>query len=294
MLSVMETCILELGTHAFRAVGAELDRSGALLTTELARERVPLDASIDETGDISRPAGAHALAALGRLLSAVAARGDGAEVHAIAPDAFALAGNGAAFASAIEKRHRLPVSVLTPRQTMRLATLGARADLRFLGGQAVVVHAGDVALDLGSGTRATLDLDAMLPLGVPRLHRVFGGSREGLPAEESGSLFSVGAAWGFLDAGNRLGRLALHALASEILNATLGDLEAVGLAPDLAAHVGTTAVIADAVSDLLGQREMLLSAAGPLDGAAIEILGRPLRAAAGAEIRRRHRTDAPS
>ncbi len=168
-----------------------------------------------------------------------------------------------------------------------------------------VVHVGDPALDFAVGASAIPDFTVSLDLGVARLHRAVGATERGLPTTDAAALFSlvrlsggpacrrvrewgkpevafgsenakavrdVARAWGYLDANaNGLCRLSLHALVPEILAAPPDLLVDIGILPSRASLVGTTAVVIDALSDLLGLRTVRFSAHGLPEGVARSI-----------------------
>jgi len=307
-LALMEIGILELGASSFRILRAEPHSMGGLLVEVFGpEESAGIDESIDERGAIDRANGSAALAAAESLADTWRRRCPRVELFAIAPDGLGGAPNSSALVRAIEKRSRLSVMTLSSRETGRLAYRAVRSDRRMLGGQCVVAHLGDGVMHLVSGTRATIDLEGSLSFGIGRLHRAFGGHSDGLLAEDAAALFSVvrlsagpilrrfrefGApalvvaseraaevrdvarAWGFLDDHGTLERLALHALATEIINARREDLLAAGVPAKSVPWVAATAVTVDALLDSLGVREVVLSASGPAEGAALDMLDR--------------------
>jgi exopolyphosphatase / guanosine-5'-triphosphate,3'-diphosphate pyrophosphatase len=313
----MDTCILELGVRTLRLLGSRAAERGPVEVVDIHSERVRLGESIDRTGTVTASVSSDLLAAVSRLLEVAHSRCPGVSLHAIAPHALGGSENARSVLAAIGRRTGVAVTLLSPRDTARLAYRAARSELGYLGGQTAVVHLGDAAADFTSGTRATLDVADTLPLGVGRLHRAFGSGDSGLAAVDASALSSlvrlcagpatrrlrewgvpvlvvtsenaatvreVGRAWGFLgEDSETIGRVALRALATEILQASVWDLENLGIDPRRAALVGTTAITIDTLTDLLGQREVLLAASGPSEGAALEILRRPaLKLASGA------------
>lgn len=312
----MDTYILELGTREFRLRRARLASSGRIETVGIESERVALDESIDRTGTISQSASTEALAAVLRLLDVARLCCRGAEVYAIAPHALGGARNAESVLDTLARRARISITFLSLRDTTRLAYRAARVELGAHEGQAAVVHLADTAIEIASGTGASLDLAETFSIGVAPLHRAYGGTERGLPAAEASALFSlvrlcggpvgrrvrdrgvpillvtsenaeavrdVASAWGFLDEDrDAIGRVALHALATEILAASPADLENVGVSASRAPLVGTAAVMMDAFCDLLGQPEVLLGTSGPSEGVALDVLSQPeFRLAAG-------------
>lgn len=318
MLSSMDTCILELGTREIRLLRARLVAGGGNVeTVAIENELVSADESIDRTGSISPGAAAEAEAVVLRLLDAARVRFRDVPVYAIAPHALGGAKNARTVLDSLARRIRIPITSLSARDTARLAYRAARVELGAFDGQAAVVHLGDAATDLASGTRGSVDLAETLTMGVARLHRAYGGTDGGLPIAEANALFSlvrlcagpagrrvrdwgasallvtgecaaavrdVATAWGFLDEDTDvLGRVALHALAAEIIAASPEDLENARIGPNRAPLVGTAAVMIDAFCDLLGQRDVALGSSGAAAGAALDVLTRPpLRLASGA------------
>jgi exopolyphosphatase/guanosine-5'-triphosphate,3'-diphosphate pyrophosphatase len=313
----MDTCILELGTRTVRLMRSRGVERGPVEVADIENEPVSAGESIDRNGIISPPASAELSAAVSRLLDVAKARCRHATIHAIAPHALGGANNARSVLAAVQRRTGVSVTLLSSKDTARLAYRAARSEFGHLGGQTAVVHLGDAAADFTSGTRATLDIADTLPLGVARLHRAYGSGESDLAAadapalsflvrlcagpatrrlrewgapvlvvtsENAAAVREVGRVWGYLgEESETIGRVALRALAAEILGASVWDLENLGIDSRRAALVGTTAVTVDALSDLLGQREVLLGASGPSEGAALEVLGRPpLKLASGA------------
>jgi exopolyphosphatase/guanosine-5'-triphosphate,3'-diphosphate pyrophosphatase len=313
----VDTCILELGAWTLRLTRSRGAERGPVEVVDMESVRVSTGESIDRTGLISPSASVELSSAVSRLLELAKTRCRNAPLHAIAPHALGGAKNARSVLSAILRRTGVPVTLLSPRDTARLAYRAARSELSYLEGQAAIVHLGDAAVDFASGTRAALDLVETLPLGVARLHRAYGLDAEGLPGVDAGALFSLvrlcagpaarrlrewgapvlavasenagavrdaASAWGFLDRESEvIGRVALRALTMEILGASVWDLENLGIDRRRAPLVGTAAVTIDALADLFGKREVVLAASGTSEGAALEVLGRPaFRLAAGA------------
>jgi hypothetical protein len=66
-------------------------------------------------------------------------------------------------------------------------------------------------------------------------------------------------------------RLALHAMIPELLAMPVDAICELGLDPERANLVGTTAVVVDALADLLGEREVRFTTSGVVDGAALAV-----------------------
>ncbi|HVU05393.1 MAG TPA: hypothetical protein VHE30_26785 [Polyangiaceae bacterium] len=319
----METCILEIGVERARLVCGALDRAGNFTTRTLETATLGAGVTVDEVGGIGRTEGAEAIAKLGRLVELGRAHAPASDLHVIAVDSLGGASNARAFVRGVERRLGLAVTVLSPRETVRLAYAAARAEAPSVSGQAIVAHLGDTAVDFASGTRATLDVEATVSIGIERLLRAYETGPDPLLPEDAGALFSLvrltagpaakrlrawgaesflvasehvaslrvaASAFGFVDTRTQsIDRLSLHAFASEALNATSVDFARSGITRRRARSIGATAVVVDALSDLLGARQVRLAATGPAEGAALEILARPLdRLAAGAESRGRY------
>jgi exopolyphosphatase/pppGpp-phosphohydrolase len=155
----------------------------------------------------------------------------------------------------------------------------------------------------GIGPRCVLA--ESLPIGIVRLHRAYGETESGLLQADSSALFGltrlcggpacrrlrdmgatrlvfgsenattlrdVAIQLGYLEPdSNSLCRLALHALVPEILAMPTDEICALGVDPERANLVGTTAVVADALADLLGEREVRFTTSGVVEGAALAV-----------------------
>jgi exopolyphosphatase/pppGpp-phosphohydrolase len=336
----MDVSVIELGTREFHLLHARAHPGGRLEVSTEASERVGIDASVDTTGHIGRRTWGDALRGFGRLVAAAGRWTESGELLAIAPDGLGAAANGASFLHAARLKHGVGVEALSAAQSAHLVYAGVRDELRVTDGDEpiLVAHLGDASLELVAA-RGGESLDhGSVALGVARVGRAYDADR-GLRPEDAGALFSlvrlsggpagrrlaglaeggrlvvtscraravreVARAWGYLEPeGDVIGRLALHALVPEILGASRASLCRLGIGADNAVLVGTTAVLVDALADLLGRREVHFAGSGVRHGAAIRWLRgaareaspgaaadpfRPLRQAAGAEFPVRHR-----
>lgn len=306
----MDTCILELGAWTVRLVRCRRLERGPFEVAEMESVRIGTGESIDRTGVITPSTSVELSSSVSKLLEVAQARCRNAPLHAIAPHALGGAKNARSVLSAILRRTGVSVALLSPKDTAHLAYRAARSELAHLDGEATFVHLGDAAVDFAWGTRAAADRVETLSFGVARLHRAYGLDASGLPEADASALRSlvrlcagpaarrfrecgapvlvatsenaaavreVASAWGFLDPESAvIGRVALRALATEILGASVWDLENLGVDRRRAPLVGTAAVMIDALADLLGKREVVLAASGASEGAALEVLGRPL------------------
>jgi exopolyphosphatase/guanosine-5'-triphosphate,3'-diphosphate pyrophosphatase len=321
---IMNVCILELGTRSFRMLRVQRpvdDAGGALEVEALESERVAIDASIEATGSIGRRTWADALQTLGKLLDVARRRSKASEIFAIAPRGLRSADNGDAFLDAARRRFGIDVELLSTADSARLAYAGVRGAAPDLRGRVAVAHLDDGALDVASGTATSCEWAQTLSLGVQRLHTSYalsgvlerdeatalfelvrlcaeplgqrvssdGTTRLAVASENALAVRDVARAWGFLeDDTDALGRVALHALVPEILAASPSSFCRLGIEPFRANTVGTSAVILDALADLLRQREVVFSSAGLCEGAAVEweLRDAPLLAAGAEDVTR--------
>jgi exopolyphosphatase/guanosine-5'-triphosphate,3'-diphosphate pyrophosphatase len=301
----MNACILELGTRSFRLARVGLSDDRGLDVQGLESERVALDASIDATGGIGRRTWGDALQTLGRLIETARRRAPLSPLFVIAPHALGEAHNADAFVEAARRRFGISISLVSQADSARLAYLGVRAAAKDLSGGAVVAYVDDSVLDIAYGSGPECAFSQTLSLGVQRLHAAYAARGVGLRLAEATALFGlvrlcaepvakrvpdagharllvasenaiavrdVARAWGFLeDDADSLGRMALHALVPEILAAAPSSLCRLGIEPFRASVVGTTAVVLDALADLLGQREVRFTTSGVREGAALEL-----------------------
>jgi len=297
------TYILELGTRLFRLCEGTAE-NGRLVVQHVAREPVALDASIDRTGSIDRRSMGAAFAALDRLVNRARA-GRGAHLVAFAPQALGGAANGARFARDAKRQFGIDVSLLSPGDSARLAHRGICHGRPAPHERIRLVGVGDASIDFSVGTAALCELAESVPLGMARLQRAFGEVGSGLLPADSGALFSVarlsaGPAcrrlrevgdhplvvgsenavalrhvarrMGYLDDGSAgLERVALHALVPEVLAMSAEALRDLGVDRDRAPLIGTTAVVVDALSDLLGARQVRFAAGGAIEGALLVV-----------------------
>jgi exopolyphosphatase/guanosine-5'-triphosphate,3'-diphosphate pyrophosphatase len=277
-------------------------------------ERVGLDASIDATGGIGRRTWGDALHTLGKLLEVARRRAQFDPLVVIAPHALGAAHNASAFVDAARRRFGVGITLLSQADSARLVYLGVRAGAPEVTGTAVVAYLDDAVLDVAAGSGADSDWSHTLTLGVQRLHAAYAARGVGLRLAEATALFGlvrlcaeptsrrireqgearlvvasenavavrdVARAWGFLeDDATSLGRMALHALVPEILAAAPSSLCRLGIEPFRASVVGTTAVVLDALADLMGQREVYFSESGVREGVVLQAsVGKSLAAA---------------
>lgn len=306
----MNACILELGTRTFRVARVGRSDVRGLDVEVIESERVGIDASIEATGGIGRRTWGDALHALGRLIDVARRRAPLSPLFVIAPHSLGAAHNAEAFVDAARRRFGVALSLLSPADSARYAYLGVRAGAPDLVGTVVAANLDDGALDVACGHGEGCDWSQTLSLGVQRLHAAYAARGIGLRLAEGTALFglvrlcaepaarrirgegearlvvasenalavrNVARAWGFLeDDADSLGRMALHALVPEILAAAPASLCRLGIEPFRASVVGTSAVVLDALADLLGQREVRFSTSGVREGAALELsLGAP-------------------
>ena len=298
----METCIIELGTRDFHFVRSCLGATQDLEVLEHVTERVALDSSIDATGSIGRRARADALRTFGRFVSMARKRRPSQRVLAVAPHTAAY--NLEDFFEAVWRRYGVTVDVMSVDRMARLTYRAVRHELGTTPSSIVVAHLGSTNLNLAWGSGAHCDSVKGLSLGVGRLHHAHGSGAHGMLAcsgraalftltrlsggpvarrlrlggdhalvvcsDNAAALREVARAWGYLEADDvTLGRIVLHALVSEVLAAPLSSLCRLGLEPRRAALVGTSAVILDALADLLGQREVRFARCGLREGLAL-------------------------
>jgi exopolyphosphatase/pppGpp-phosphohydrolase len=280
----------------------------------MGSERVGLDASIEATGGIGRRTWGDALQTLGKLLEVARRRAPLDPLVVIAPHGLGAAQNASAFVHAARRRFGVAITLLSQADSARLVYLGGRAGLPEVTGPAVVAYLDDAVLDIAAGSGADSDWSDTLSLGVQRLHAAYAARGVGLRVAEAAALFclvrlcaeptsrrirdegesrlvvasenavavrDVARAWGFLeDDATSLGRMALHALVPEILAAQPSSLCRLGIEPFRASVVGTSAVILDALADLLGQREVFFSESGVREGVVLQSsLGKSITAA---------------
>jgi exopolyphosphatase/pppGpp-phosphohydrolase len=282
---------------------AVLADSPAVTITPVGVERVSFDADIDELGSLGHRAWGQGLDALGRLLHLVRAARI-RNVVAVAPHALGGAANAEGFLRAAQRRFGIDVALPSPEATARLAHRGARRALMPIEAFGVV-HLTDASIDVAAGQGTTCEITDSLPLGVARMQRACGAPETGLARSDceallgllrlsggpvakklreygapvvmassyAGRVLEVARAWGYVDPQSpTIGRLALHALVQEIVQAVPDALIDLGVEPWRAGLLGTAALAIDAIAGLLGQREVWLMREGLTEGVALEIL----------------------
>jgi len=321
----MDVSILELQTGGFHLLHAHVGAGERLVVSTEAAERVGIDASVDATGHIGRKTWADSLRAFGRLATSARKWTQSGDVIALAPNGLGGALNGATFLQAARLKHGVGVDALSAAEAAHLVYAGVHDELGDAGEALVVAHLGDTTVDLVAGRGAAATAHGSIALGVARIGRAFGAER-GLGPDDAAALFSlvrmcggpagrrlasvvegsrlvvtsararavreVARAWGYLEPeATMIGRLTLHALVPELLEASPASLCRLGIGADDALLVGTTAVMIDALADLLGRREVCFAGSGVRHGAAARWLSgaAPLLQAAGAEFPGRHR-----
>jgi exopolyphosphatase/pppGpp-phosphohydrolase len=302
----MDACILELGPGSFHLLSAGVREDGTLTLVDAATERVALETNPDAQGGVfGRRATADAQRALARLLAIARQRGAAEPLVAVASPALGPASEVVDLLGSIRRRFGVTVNLLSPTDGARFVYSAVRREMPELDGSVAVACLSDATLDfaVGNGERA---FTQSLSLGVARLHRAYGATESGLLPADAGALFAlvrlsggpmartlrelgdhalvavsenvdavrrVAREWGYLEPGaTSLDRLSLRALVTELLAATPAALYRLGIEPKRAALSGTTAVVLDALSDLLGQRHVHLSDASIRRGVAIETL----------------------
>jgi exopolyphosphatase/pppGpp-phosphohydrolase len=302
----MDACILELGTRSFNLHHARLTAGGTLVQRLVQSQRVTIDASLDAGGAIGKRTWAEALRALERLVVEARRISQSGSLVAFAPHALGGAENAEGFVHAVGRRFGVHAGLLSPGESARLAYRGVRHELGDTVWPVAVMHVGDASLDVAAGVGPECDFTATCSLGIGRVHRAYGPSGGGLLPADAGALSSlvrliagpacrrlrdwgevrvvvgsesalavrdVARSWGYLEAdGMSLGRIALRALAQDVLDVNPESLCRIGIEPSRAGLVGTTAVVIGALADLLEQREVRFATSGFAEGAALDVL----------------------
>lgn len=174
----MKIAAIDVGTNSVHLIIAEVSPDGSITTIEKAREQVELGAGEFHAGTpgsvhrITDEAFARGIGALTRFKQACDGF-DVEDVHAAATSAVREAENGIEFCRAVKLATGIHVRVISGLDEARLVYLGARAEVDFSVGRALL-------FDLGGGSTEFVLCDAeqslvteSLPLGHIRLSDAF-------------------------------------------------------------------------------------------------------------------------
>jgi exopolyphosphatase/pppGpp-phosphohydrolase len=294
-------------------------------TVRVASEPVSIETSVDASGAIDRTSWADAMRALGRLVTQAEQAGANHGIIGVAPHALGGAGNGEAFVGAVRRRFGIAVMLLSSAESVRLSYGASRMELRDARSASALIHVGDATIDVAAGAGGACDMVDVLPLGIHRLHRAYDATERGLRLQDSSALFSltrlcggpacarlrglgqwgatrvvfgsdnaraiwnIARLWGYAEPDSAsLDRVALHALVPEIIAAGPSALLDLGVDSVKASWVGTTAVVIDALADLLALREIRFTSGGVAEGVALDVLSEVDRRPTGTESPRRY------
>jgi exopolyphosphatase/guanosine-5'-triphosphate,3'-diphosphate pyrophosphatase len=163
---------IDVGSNSIRQIVADVSPGGIITVVDEMKAAPRLGAGVARTGELSAPAIAAALEALGRM--ATLARQLGAErVEAVATSAVRDAANGRAFLALVRRETGLHVRVLDGVEEARLSFLSALAHFELGVGRAVVMDIGGGSLELTLSADGLLDRLASFPFGAVRLTEEF-------------------------------------------------------------------------------------------------------------------------
>ena len=171
----MRVAAIDVGTNSVHLLVADISATGDVKFVEKAREQVELGRGGLDASMLAEDAMQRGLAAMASFRDAIDSLGVD-EVTAAATSAVREAKNGSEWVRAVREQTGIHVRVITGGDEARLIYLGARKDLDFSKGYALL-------LDLGGGSAEFILCDSTqplvkksLPLGHIRLAERFGGS----------------------------------------------------------------------------------------------------------------------
>lgn len=169
----MRVGAIDIGTNSVHLLVAEVSPDGRISVVEHAREQVELGAGEFKAHRLTPEAfsrGIEALRTFRHACDSLLVE----DIHATATSAVREAENGAEFCLAVKEQAGIHVRVISGLDEARLVYLGARADIDFSGGRALL-------FDLGGGSTEFVLCDheqalimESLPLGHIRLADAFG------------------------------------------------------------------------------------------------------------------------
>jgi len=152
----MRVAAIDVGTNSVHLLVADVDPSGELTIVEKAREQVELGRGGLDRNVLADDAIERGLAAMVSFKEAI----DGLSVDAVtaaATSAVREAKNGSTFVRAVREKTQIHINVISGAAEARLIYLGARGDLDFSKGYALI-------LDLGGGSAELILCDSAQPL----------------------------------------------------------------------------------------------------------------------------------
>lgn len=164
----MELAVLDLGSTTFHLQHIRVAEDGTFTTVLDHKRTLCLGTQVFTDGYLNERSWDEALEAATVLLE-ISSRRRVNERAVVATSAIRSASNGAELVGEIERRFRLPVRVLEPRDEARLAYLG-QSTSPVVGGRrvaAIDMGGGSVEIAVGGGTRCIHA--ASLPLGALRM-----------------------------------------------------------------------------------------------------------------------------
>ena len=168
----MRVAAIDIGTNSCHLLIAEVSPEGQISVVEKAREQVELGAGEFAHQQITEEAFSRGISALSRFKDACDSF-EVEDIHAAATSAVREAANGADFCRAVKQQTDIHVRVISGIDEARLIYLGARADIDFTPGRAMI-------FDLGGGSTEFVLCDSVqslvldsLPLGHIRLSDAF-------------------------------------------------------------------------------------------------------------------------
>lgn len=174
----MRLAVLDLGLDSLHLAVVEASGRGVaarILPRRCWSETVRLGAA--DGLRLTAAAFTRGLSAVEGLLGDLAAFDPDCPVVAIASAAMGAVAGGAAFCEEVERRHGIPVNILTGESEARLSYLGARSWTT--ADRLAVAELGGTSLEMATGAGAC-DLVCSVPLGVLRLRDVYLHPERGL------------------------------------------------------------------------------------------------------------------
>lgn len=302
----MRVDVLDLGSHTFHLLSADVDERGRLETLATHKETVRIGERAFAEGRIPPEPFRRGVGAVGRLLAML--RGRGAEDLAVAATGvFREVANANAFVDELKHRYRLRAEILSGTDEARLVWDGVRSELADPDARLAIFDLGGGSLECALGQGDHVEIARSLPLGALRLKtRYLSGElsdpaalatlrdvvrdgaepvvraiRRGEPDEIA---FSSGSARTLLKLARKLdfpedvpgciGRQTLYQLAMILSSLDEKGVADLGVAVGRADTIGTAAVVLSTIAEMLNAPFVRIASRALREGLALRCANR--------------------
>jgi exopolyphosphatase/guanosine-5'-triphosphate,3'-diphosphate pyrophosphatase len=287
----MRRSIVDLGSHSFHALVADVDEVG--VRNVVAEKKLAVRVGERAFGDGAIPADSIARAhdALSSLVALT-----GRRATAVATGVFRDASNGAAVLDELTARHGIAIELLSGDDEARLTWIGVSAELAGSHGRLAVLDLGGGSLECVAGT-STVEITHTLPLGVLRKPsradaiaiardaladvRAYRPETLALASGTARALLRLARQLGLARSGQRhVARRMFGELARVVAPMPAKTLAALGVEPARVDTIASGATVLDAALEIVGAKVVYVARSALREGALIDGARRAARRAA--------------